>query len=57
LRYWNDLGMNEKCSIHFTKDDMANHLKDVKGYNEFEDFWDSVAYIVDRDGWTQNENY
>lgn len=32
-------------------------MEDTRGCNEFEDFWDSVAHIVDRDGWTQNENY
>jgi len=57
VRYWNDLGMDEKCPLHFTEDDIANHLEDFKGHNEFEDFWDPVAHIVDRDGWTQNENY
>lgn len=49
--------LKRTAQFHFTQDAIANYLEGAKGYNEFEDLWDSVAYSVDRDCWTQNENY
>lgn len=29
----------------------------MSGWNERADFWDSIARLVSRDGWTSNETY
>ena len=36
---------------------MQSHLKDGEGWNEVQDFWDSVTEIVTRDGWTTYDKY
>lgn len=56
-RYWDELGFNIHCPIHFTEDELRSHLDDAEGWNEVQDFWDSVAGIVDRDGWTPCDKY
>ncbi|TVY94253.1 Altered inheritance of mitochondria protein, mitochondrial [Lachnellula willkommii] len=56
-RYWDELGFNIPCPIHFTEDELRSHLDDAEGWNEVQDFWDSVAGIVERDGWTPCDKY
>jgi hypothetical protein len=36
---------------------VRSHLKDGEGWNEVQDFWDSVAGVVTRDGWTHPDTY
>jgi hypothetical protein len=56
-RYWNKLGINIPCPIHFTEDELRSHSKDSEGWNEVQEFWDSVEGIVTRDGWTPSDKY
>lgn len=36
---------------------MKNHLHDAEGWNEVQDFFDSINGLVKRDGCTHNETY
>lgn len=36
---------------------MKNHLQDADGWNEVQDFFDSIEGLVKRDGWTHNETF
>ncbi|KAI9675676.1 MAG: Phosphotransferase enzyme [Caeruleum heppii] len=56
-KYWSELDTGIACPIHFTEEELLAHSKDGEGWNEVQDFWDSVAGIVTRDGWTPNDEY
>ncbi|KAL2067763.1 hypothetical protein VTL71DRAFT_15859 [Oculimacula yallundae] len=56
-RYWDEMGHNAACPIHFTEEDLQNHIRDAEGLNEQADFWDRVEGFIARDGWTSNERY
>lgn len=56
-RYWNNLAPDLPCPIHFTEDELKQHLEDAKGRNEMQGFWGALSHIVMRDGWTHNEQY
>ncbi|PVH75331.1 hypothetical protein DL98DRAFT_551674 [Cadophora sp. DSE1049] len=56
-RYWDEMGHNTACPIHFTKEDLQNHVRDAEGFNEQADFWDRLEGFIARDGWTSNERY
>jgi len=56
-RYWEELGIDAPCPIHFTEDELQSHLNDGEGWNEVQDFWDAVAGFVARDGWTHVDTY
>jgi hypothetical protein len=51
------LDTNVPCPIHFTEDELRAHAQDSDGWNEVQDFWDSVDGLVARDGWTSHETY
>lgn len=51
------MGYDVPCPIHFTEEDIQNHMRDGEGWNERANFWDAVAGLVARDGWTSNEMY
>ncbi|KAH9205444.1 kinase-like domain-containing protein [Leptodontidium sp. 2 PMI_412] len=56
-RYWDEMGYNTACPIHFTEEDLQNHMRDGEGFNEQADFWDRLEGFIARDGWTSNERY
>ena len=56
-RYWKELDLDTPCPFHFTKEELQSHAKDGEGWNEAQDFWDSVAGLVARDGWTAHSTY
>ncbi|KAL4935124.1 hypothetical protein BDV06DRAFT_217657 [Aspergillus oleicola] len=56
-KYWDDLGINIPCPIHFTDEDLRLHDKEGEGWNDVQDFWKSIEFIVMKDGWTSNESY
>jgi hypothetical protein len=45
------------CPIHFAEGELHAHYAEAEGWNERADFWDSLAGLVSRDGWTSNETY
>ena len=51
------MGHNTACPIHFTEEDLQNHVRDAEGFNEQADFWDRLEGFIARDGWTSNERY
>ncbi len=51
------MGYDVPCPIHFTEEDLQNHMRDGEGWNELADFWDRLEGFVSRDGWTSNETY
>lgn len=57
LRNWKELGVEGDCPIHFTEEELKNHLKDGEGWNEVQDFFNHIDGVVKRDGWTSNETY
>ncbi|RAK76383.1 aminoglycoside phosphotransferase family protein, partial [Aspergillus fijiensis CBS 313.89] len=56
-RCWNELGFDFPCPIHFTEDDFRVHAEESAGWNDVQDFWNSVADVVSRDGWTPHHLY
>ncbi|BCR96713.1 phosphotransferase enzyme [Aspergillus luchuensis] len=56
-RSWNELGFDFPCPINFTEDDLRIHAEESDGWNDVQEFWDSVAHIVSRDGWTPHHLY
>lgn len=51
------MGFDVPCPIHFSEEDIQNHMRDGEGWNEQADFWDELEGFVARDGWTSNETY
>ncbi|RMZ82272.1 hypothetical protein DV738_g1897, partial [Chaetothyriales sp. CBS 135597] len=56
-RYWQEFGLARDCPIHLTEDEVKKHLQDAEGWNEVQDFFDSIEGLVQRDGWTHNETF
>ncbi|KAH8648313.1 phosphotransferase enzyme family protein [Tricladium varicosporioides] len=56
-RHWDEMGYDVPCPIHFTEEDIQNHMRDGEGWNEQADFWDRLEGFVARDGWTSNETF
>ena len=51
------MNIDKPCPIQFTQDELKSHAEDADGWNEVQDFWDSVENLVDRDGWTSKDQY
>ncbi|KAI2606604.1 kinase-like domain-containing protein [Hypoxylon sp. NC1633] len=56
-RNWAGICPDQPCPIVFTKQEIEAHHRESDGWNENADFWASVSSLVQRDGWTSNENY
>ncbi|PYH96755.1 hypothetical protein BO71DRAFT_448359 [Aspergillus ellipticus CBS 707.79] len=56
-RYWDNFGHEIPCPIHFTPEELRIHAEESAGWNEVQDFWDSVSGIVSRDGWNPHHLY
>ncbi|KAL6233114.1 hypothetical protein BDW75DRAFT_232219 [Aspergillus navahoensis] len=56
-RYWRELGFDFPCPIHFTEEELRTHVEESEGWNDVQEFWNSVANIVTREGWTPNHLY
>ncbi|CZT06814.1 related to FMP29 Found in Mitochondrial Proteome [Rhynchosporium graminicola] len=56
-RYWDEMRHDAACPIHFTEEDLQNHMRDAEGFNEQADFWDRMEGFIARDGWVSNERY
>ncbi|KAM5435405.1 Phosphotransferase enzyme [Microsporum canis] len=56
-KYWNELGFGFPCPIHFTEDELRVHAEESEGWNDVQDFWNSVSFIISRDGWTPKHLY
>ncbi|RAH45621.1 phosphotransferase family protein [Aspergillus brunneoviolaceus CBS 621.78] len=56
-RCWNESGFDFPCPIHFTEDDLRVHAEENTGWNNIQNFWNSVADVVSRDGWTPHHLY
>ena len=51
------MGVKKPCPIHFTEEDIQNHIRDGEGWNEQAVFWERLEGFVARDGWTSHETY
>ncbi|KAJ5138425.1 uncharacterized protein N7515_003273 [Penicillium bovifimosum] len=56
-RYWQELGIQGECPYHFTQDELRSHSVDSEGWNEVQDFFDSIEGLVKRDGWTYPDTF
>lgn len=56
-RNWNKIGGGTPCPISFSDQEIRNHLVDGEHWNDMQDFWDSLAGVIGRDGWTSHESY
>ncbi|KAJ2986726.1 hypothetical protein NUW58_g4892 [Xylaria curta] len=56
-RNWDDICPGRPCPIEFTKAELEIHFRETDGWNENADFWDSVSFLVQKDGWTSHETY
>ena len=41
----------------FSQQELDTQAKGAVEFNNMQDFWDLIAWAVDRDGWTNNETY
>ena len=57
FRYWKELGIQGKCPYHFTQDELIRHSRDSEGWNDVQDFFESIEDLVKRDGWTHPETF
>lgn len=57
FRHWNEYNTGIPCPISFSEEELDQHIRDGKGWNETADFWDSLEGIAHRDGWTSTEGY
>jgi hypothetical protein len=57
FRYWHELGIQGDCPYRFTQAELHNHSVDADGWNEVQDFFDSIEGLVKRDGWTSPETF
>lgn len=57
FRYWHELGIEGDCPYHFTQAELHNHSVDAEGWNDVQDFFDSIEGLVQRDGWTSYESF
>ncbi|KAJ5294669.1 hypothetical protein N7508_009490 [Penicillium antarcticum] len=53
-RYWQELGIHGECPYHFTQDELHIH---AEGWNEVQDFFNSIEGLVKRDGWTNPDKF
>ncbi|KAJ5353503.1 hypothetical protein N7541_006067 [Penicillium brevicompactum] len=56
-RYWQELGIEGECPYHFTYDELHCHSIDSEGWNEVQDFFQSIDSLVKRDGWTNPDTF
>ncbi|KAK9853464.1 hypothetical protein MYU51_006597 [Penicillium brevicompactum] len=56
-RHWQELGIGGQCPYHFTQDELNSHSIDSEGWNEVEDFFQSIDGLVKRDGWTHQDTF
>lgn len=57
LRHWQELGIQGECPYHFTQDELHSHSADAEGWNEVQDFFNSIEGLVKRDGWTYPDTF
>ncbi|PYH90164.1 hypothetical protein BO71DRAFT_487355 [Aspergillus ellipticus CBS 707.79] len=57
ISHWGELGIKGDCPINFTEEELKTDLEDANGWNEVQDFFDSIEGLVKRDGWTHNETF
>ncbi|GKZ43943.1 phosphotransferase enzyme [Aspergillus brasiliensis] len=57
-RYWESMGFDIPCPIHFTEEEV-HHCEEEEGeiWNKIQDFWDSAAKGVNREGFTSHACY
>lgn len=51
------MGMPGDCPYHFTSEELRSHAVDAEGWNEVQDFFDSIEGLVKRDGWTHSDTF
>ncbi|KAF9894411.1 Phosphotransferase enzyme [Aspergillus nanangensis] len=56
-RHWKELCHQGDCPYHFTEEELKSHAADADGWNEVQDFFDSIDGLVKRDGWTHPETF
>ncbi|KAJ5445860.1 hypothetical protein N7491_001942 [Penicillium cf. griseofulvum] len=56
-RHWQELGIQGECPYHFTQDEIHSHFVDAEGWNEVQDFLNSIEGLVKRDGWTYPDTF
>ncbi|PYI29456.1 kinase-like protein [Aspergillus indologenus CBS 114.80] len=56
-RHWPALGIQGECPYHFTPEEIHDHSVDAEGWNEVQDFFDSIEGLVKRDGWTSPDTF
>ncbi|KAJ9227024.1 hypothetical protein DTO027B5_8130 [Paecilomyces variotii] len=54
---WDLLGHTARCPVNFSPEEIRKHHEDGEGWNEVQDFWDTVSGIMGRDGWTSHATY
>ncbi|PYI29170.1 hypothetical protein BP00DRAFT_437854 [Aspergillus indologenus CBS 114.80] len=56
-RCWTEVGVDFPCPIHFTEDDLRVHAEEDAGWNDGQEFWNSVAGVVSKYRWTPHYLY
>ncbi|GIJ89511.1 phosphotransferase enzyme [Aspergillus pseudoviridinutans] len=56
-KHWQEIGIQGNCPYHFMEEELKGHAADAEGWNEVQDFFDSIEGLVKRDGWTHPETF
>ncbi|KAJ5471088.1 hypothetical protein N7530_008445 [Penicillium desertorum] len=56
-KHWQELGIQGECPYHFTQDELHSHSVDAEGWNEVQDFFNSIESLVKRHGWTYPDTF
>jgi hypothetical protein len=51
------VGDSKDYPYHFTSEEIRQHREDGEGFNETQDFWDTLEGKVAQSGWTTTENF
>ncbi|KAL4801743.1 hypothetical protein BDV18DRAFT_167266 [Aspergillus unguis] len=54
---WDVFGHTVRCPINFSPEEIRQHHEDGEGWNEMQDFWDTLSDFIGRDGWTLYATY
>ncbi|EEP76626.1 predicted protein [Uncinocarpus reesii 1704] len=57
IRRWELFNMEDPCPYRFSNEEIEQHRKDGEGFNEYQDFWDELEGVVDREGFTFPETF
>ncbi|KAF7923997.1 hypothetical protein EAE99_006658 [Botrytis elliptica] len=56
-RNWGKMEFNIPCPIHFTEEEVQNHIQEVNAWEDISQFWEEMKEFIDKDGYISDEDY